>query len=98
MQFVVIGRDGDDVPALQRRTNAREAHLTQCASMKNTKTLLYAAALKDENNNMNGSIMIVDFASRSELDAWLEREPYVIGKVWKQVEVTPCAVAPIFAA
>ncbi len=97
MQFVVIGRDGEDAEALQRRLAVRDQHLGQCAQMQKAGILLYALALKNDEGEMSGSIMILDFHSRSELDFWLESEPYVVGEVWKTVEVIPCAVAPIFA-
>lgn len=97
MQFVVIGRDGDDEAALSRRMAAREAHLQQCAQMQSEGRALYAAGLFADDGRMNGSVMVVDFASRSDLDDWLAREPYVLGDVWRQIEVVPCAVAPIFA-
>ncbi len=57
---------------------------------------LYAAALLNEAGTMRGSVLISEFPSRSELDAWLAREPYVTGNVWKRIEVTPCRVGPAF--
>jgi len=41
---------------------------------------------------MNGSIYIVDFLSRKELDKWLKVEPYVTGKVWEKIDIIPCKV------
>ena len=45
---------------------------------------------------MIGSTMIVDFESRDELDRYLETEPYVTGKVWENIDVTPCKIPPVF--
>ncbi len=36
---------------------------------------------------MTGSVLILDFASRGELDAYLAKEPYVTEGVWRQVDV-----------
>lgn len=45
---------------------------------------------------MIGSVLIVDFPTREALDGWLKVEPYVVGDVWKQIEITPCKVPPMF--
>jgi hypothetical protein len=41
-------------------------------------------------------MLVVDFASRQELDAWLAADPYVAGGVWQQIEVRPFRLAPAF--
>jgi hypothetical protein len=94
MQFVVIGRDGKDKDALARRMAARPRHAELGDEMERKGTLLYRLATLDEAGNMDGSVLVVDLPSRSELDAWLKDEPYVVGKVWKQVEVHACKVIP----
>lgn len=99
MQFVLIGRDGDDGEALARRMAAREAHLSGCAAMRESGRLLYAAALlsDDAEQKMVGSMLVMEWPSRAELDAWLKDEPYVKGEVWKKIEINPCKLAPGFA-
>ena len=94
MQFVVIGRDGTDASALQRRMTAREAHLQNIENHR--AHIVTAAATLDEQGSMNGSVVIVDFPSRTELDAWLQDEPYVKQGVWVDINVQPCKVAPLF--
>jgi len=37
--------------------------------------------------------LFVEFPSRVELDAWLEREPYVRQKVWQKIEIKPLRLA-----
>jgi uncharacterized protein YciI len=98
MQFVLIGRDGTDGDALARRMAAREAHLAGCAALREKGQLLYAAAIlsDDAENKMIGSMLVMEWASRSDLDAWLKDEPYVKGEVWKTIEVNPCKLAPGF--
>ena len=46
-------------------------------------------ALLDEAGAAVGSMMVVDFASRRDLDAYLEREPYRAEGVWREITVTP---------
>lgn len=96
MQFLVLGYDGTDEKALERRMAAREAHLALGDKMKADGTLLYAAAILDDSDRMIGSAMICDFTSREAVDQWLEAEPYMTGGVWKKVEVNKCRVGPSF--
>lgn len=92
MQFLVIGRDGSDEGAMARRLAVRDNHLALAQQMKNTGELLYASALLDDNERMVGSALFMEFEDRGVLDAWLEVEPYVIGDVWRTVEVSLCKV------
>lgn len=96
MQFLVIAHDGDDAEALSRRMAAREAHLAVVnESVKSGKQLMGAAIL-DDDGKMRGSVMLVNYPSRKEVDEWLATEPYVLGNVWKKIDVLPCALAPAF--
>lgn len=96
MQFTVIGYDGTDEEALQRRMAVREAHIALGDSMVASGQQLFGVALVNEHGNMIGSVIICDFPDREELDAWLAKEPYVTGKVWERIEVLPCRVGPSF--
>jgi uncharacterized protein YciI len=95
-QYLVIGHDGKDSEALSRRMAARADHIALSdQAIKKGQQIMGVALLNDE-NQMCGSAMIVDFETRQELDAWLEKEPYVTGKVWQSIEVLPCKVGPSF--
>ena len=97
MQFLVIGHDGEDDEALSRRMAARDAHLALVSdSVKDGRQLMGAAILDDE-GKMRGSVMLVNYPSRKDVDEWLKNEPYVIGNVWKKIDVIPCQLAPSFA-
>ena len=96
VQFAVIGLDGTDENAMSRRMAARESHLALAKTMTDEKHLLHACALLDEAEQMMGSIMVVDFNTREDLDNWLKVEPYMVGKVWEKLEVRPCKVSPNF--
>ncbi len=97
MQFLVIAHDGDDPDAMKRRMAAREAHLRLGDQMRDRGELLYGVAILDEDERMVGSVYVLDFPSREELNAWLEVEPYVTGRVWERTEIRPCRVGPSFA-
>lgn len=96
MQFLVTGYDGTDEKAMDRRLAVRDSHMQLVAAMKSEGKHLFAVALLDENERMVGSTLIVDFPTREALDAWLKIEPYVVGDVWRKIEVTPCKVPPMF--
>lgn len=96
MQFVVSGYDGADAEAGKRRLAVREEHLELADAMREEGKLLFAAALLDEHEKMIGSVLMMDFSNRAELDNWLEIEPYVTGNVWEKIEVKPCKIPPMF--
>lgn len=98
MQYLVIAYDGTDGGALDRRMRAREGHLRLGDEMAAAGRHLFGTAILDDADRMIGSMLVVDFASREELDAWLAREPYVVGDVWREIEVKPCRVGPSFQA
>ena len=58
--------------------------------------MLYGIALLDEHDSMIGSVMIVDFRGRSDVDAWLQTEPYMTGSVWQTIDIKPCRLGPSF--
>ncbi len=98
MQFLVTGYDGTDEGALERRLAVRGDHMKLVEAMQKEGKHLYAVAILDDNEKMIGSVLIVDFPTREELDEWLKIEPYVTGDVWRQIEVRPCKVPPMFMA
>jgi uncharacterized protein YciI len=57
--------------------------------MKAEGTFLEGGAILDGECRMVGSMLLVEFPSRSEVDAWLARDPYVTGQVWEHVTVRP---------
>src|SRR5580704_15774872 len=97
MQFQILATDYTDSEALNRRLANREAHVKLGNKMKARGELHFAVAHLDSSGKMTGSNMIVEFPSRNELDSWLKAEPYVTGKVWENINVTPCKIGPSFS-
>lgn len=81
---------------MKRRLAARGSHLAGAEIMQAAGNLLFGVAMLDDQGGMCGSVLVTEFASRADLDRWLEREPYVTGKVWRKIEVMPCKVGPNF--
>ncbi|PIE61067.1 MAG: hypothetical protein CSA29_05285 [Desulfobacterales bacterium] len=98
MQFIVIGRDGTDEKALERRMAARQGHLDTAKKMHESGNWLYAAAILNDDGKMAGSIIVCEFDSEAALHKeWLDNEAYVKGNVWETIEIKAAAVAPFWA-
>lgn len=94
MNYLVIGRDYAD--GFERRQQQREAHLQGVKLMKAKGQILYAVAIIEE-GKMKGSVMVMNFATQEELNHWRSTEPYIVGDVWENIEITECAIPPIFS-
>ena len=89
MQFLVVAKDGTDEGALERRKQTRPTHLESIQPLVDDGTVLVGGAILNDAGDMIGSMLLVDFPDRKDLDAWLAADPYVTGGVWREVEVTP---------
>ncbi|WP_436772505.1 YciI family protein [Yinghuangia sp. YIM S09857] len=96
MQFLLIAHDGVDEAAAGRRLAAREAHIKLGDEMVAAGRMRFGTAVLDDEGRMIGSMLVLDFPSRAELDGWLAVEPYMTGGVWESVDIRPCAVGPSF--
>ena len=83
MQFIVKAYDG--VGMLEKRMAVRPRHLE--GMKKLGKHILCAGGLLDDEGRMKGSVLVLEFDSRAELEGYLASEPYVTEKVWETVEV-----------
>ena len=88
MQFVVTAYDGKNM--LEKRMEVRPRHLENLSHIPGK--VICAGGLLDEEGKMKGSVMILDFASRDQLDAYLESEPYIQEHVWEKITVEPMNV------
>ena len=93
MQFLVIARDGMDEGALARRHAARPTHLAAIGPLVDAGNVLVGGAMLDDAGDMIGSMLLVEFGDREEVDAWLVADPYVTGGVWRDIEVHPFRTA-----
>ncbi len=83
MQFMIKALDGEG--RLAKRMEVRPRHLEGMEKLRSH--ILCAGGLLDEEGRMKGSVLILDFPSRRELDAYLAAEPYVVEKVWEKIEI-----------
>ena len=98
MQFLIIAYDGKDDDAINRRMKMREKHFDGVRYRKKDGEHLYGGAILDENGKMIGSMMVVEYPSLDNLQKnWLRTEPYIVGDVWREIEIKPFRVPDIFA-
>ena len=95
MQFAVTALDHTDPDALSRRLAHREAHLAGVRELIAKGHFLSGGAILDDNGNMIGSTLHLDFADRATLDRSLQNDPYVAGKVWDRIDVRQVRLVPI---
>lgn len=88
-QYVITAYDGTDPDALARRMAARPAHLEATRPLKDAGHFIEGGAILNEAGQMIGSVLIMAFDTRADLDKWLANDPYTTGGVWKQVDVRP---------
>jgi uncharacterized protein len=91
MQYVVHAYDFTDDEALTRRMAVRPAHFTGVRRLKAAGQFLLSGALLNDTGRMIGSLMVLDFATDADLQAWLQHEPYITGRVWdrNRIEINP---------
>ena len=94
-QYLIIAQDGKDEEALNRRKEVRPLHLAGAKKLKENCNFVIGGAMLDDENNMRGSIMIVQFETPNDFQKWYDNEPYITGGVWKTIEVRPFRVAEV---
>jgi len=95
MQFILIAYDGTDPGALERRMSVRQEHLEKISEMRKAGEFIFGGAVLNEEGKMIGSMIIYEFPDREALDSRLKEEPYISGKVWKDISIQPFRLAKI---
>jgi uncharacterized protein len=94
-QYLIIAYDGSDNEAQDRRKTVRPEHLAGAKKLKSLNQFITGGAILDEQNNMCGSVMIVQFENEDAFKEWYDHEPYITNGVWKNIEVKPFRVAEV---
>jgi len=93
MWYAIISEDVAD--SLERRRGAREAHLARLTSLVDDGRVLLAGphpAIDSEDPGpagFTGSLVVVDFESLEDAQAWADEDPYVAAGVYAKVTVKP---------
>ena len=83
MQFVITAYDGAGM--LAKRMEVRPLHLEGMERLK--KHLIAAGGMLDDEGKLKGSVLIMEFQSREEVDDYLANEIYVKEQVWEKITV-----------
>lgn len=85
MQYAAICIDKKDSENL--RLENRGDHLAHLKKVR--KNILIAGPFLSDNGTMCGSLLVFDGLEKSELEAWLEEDPYAKAGLFETVEVKP---------
>lgn len=88
MQFMIKALDGKD--KLEKRLEVRAQHIENIQKVKEYGSVICAGGLLDEEGKMKGSFLILDFESKELFDRYLASEPYIIHKVWEDIQIEIC--------
>lgn len=94
-QYLITAYDYTDAGALERRMQVRSSHLEGAHQLRQTGNLLFGGAILNDDGQMIGSMMVMQFESLETLNAWKEQEPYITRGVWEKVEIKPFRQAAV---
>lgn len=93
MYYAIISQDIPD--SLERRMSVRPAHLERLKALADEGRLLIAGphpAIDSEEPaeaGFTGSLVVAEFASLAQAQAWADADPYVGAGVYQSVKVKP---------
>ncbi len=93
MLYMIRGIDAED--SLSRRASSREAHLARLRALLDEGRLVLAGPLPaiDADDpgpaGFVGSLVVAEFASQADAQAWAEADPYIQVGAWRAAEVLP---------
>ena len=93
MLYVIIGRDGPDSLAIRRRV--RPEHLARAQALVDSGRMVVAGPLPAIDSpdpgpaGFTGSLIVAEFASLNDAEAWIAEDPYVTEGVFSSYEVRP---------
>ena len=70
---------------LAKRMEVRPRHLEGIERIR--EHVICAGGLLDEEGKMKGSVLIMEYENREQLDEYLANEPYVQEHLWEKIEV-----------
>lgn len=82
MLIAFIGKD--KAGALQTRLDNRDAHV---AYLKETGVVTYAGPLLDADEQMCGSLVVLDVADMAAAEQWAAGDPYAKAGLFEQTEL-----------
>ncbi|MEJ6517396.1 MAG: YciI family protein [Pseudomonadales bacterium] len=93
MLYAIISQDIDQ--SLSKRVQARPSHLDRLQTLKSEGRLILAGPHPSIDNEdpgeagFTGSLVVAEFDSLSDAQAWADADPYVAAGVYAKVTVKP---------
>lgn len=93
MLYALIGEDAPD--SLAKRLAARPAHLARLQALADQGRLILAGPMPAIDSpdpgpaGFQGSLIVAEFASLSDAQAWMDDDPYVTEGVFVRTSVRP---------
>jgi len=93
MWFAIIGTDVVD--SLEKRKGVRPAHIARLQELLDAGRLFVAGAfpaIESEDPGpagFSGSMILAEFPSQAEAQAWADADPYVAAGVYADVQIKP---------
>ena len=93
MLYTIIGQDTPD--SLSKRLAARPAHVARLQTLQEEGRLILAGPFPAVDANdpaaagFSGSLIVAEFASLLDAEAWAQADPYVAAGVYAQVAIKP---------
>jgi uncharacterized protein YciI len=96
MYFLVLGWDATDEGAVSRRDAARASHMESITKLFEAGHVILGAGILDEDGVVRGSIVVTDYPTRAEAEAYVEEEPLKTAGVWDKVSVYPLRLPDMY--
>jgi hypothetical protein len=93
MLYAIVGKDTPG--SLDKRLNARPAHVARLQALQDAGRLILAGpfpsvdAVDPGPAGFSGSLIVAEFSSLQDAEAWAQADPYVDAGVYAQVTVKP---------
>ena len=97
MLFLVTAQIGDDDETRARHRGLRPQQFELVRRWAETGVMRFGGAILDQAGAQSGSVAIVEFETRADLDRWMSKHPYVVNGVWKDIDAREVQAAPIFS-
>jgi len=93
MLYAIISQDVEN--SLEKRLQARPAHLERLQALQNEGRLILAGPHPAIDNidpgpaGFTGSLVVADFSDLADAQAWADDDPYITAGVYQNVSVKP---------
>jgi uncharacterized protein len=96
VHFLVLAFDTPGEDGVARRDGARSAHNASIRHLWEEGRVSFGAGILDDAGVVRGSLVVVDYPSRVEVDDYLATEPFATEGVWDRIEVHPLFVPDFY--